>query len=182
MATAYEFEKCALVIGILSSLEERREELISLLEENFGPVSEVSETKDFPYTDYYDQEMSGHPVRYLIMFENLINPGELANIKTRTNELEKNFANEAGRRINIDPGILSLHNLILATCKNRSHRIPLAKGVYGEVTLIYQDKDFQKLPWTYADYAADDIRKILKDFRLKYKEIARNQNKNAYMD
>lgn len=173
MATACEFEKTALVIGILSSLEEKREELFSLLEENFGPVFKVSPTMDFPYTDYYDREMSGHPVRYLIMFRNLINPSELSDIKTRTNELEKIFANEAGRRINIDPGILSLHNFILATCKNRSHRIPLTKGVYGEVTLIYQDKDFQRLPWTYADYSAENIKEILKDFRLSYKTLTK---------
>lgn len=182
MATAYEFEKCALVIGILSSLEERRTELLSLLEQNFGSISEVSETKDFPYTDYYDVEMSGHPVRYLILFENLVNPSQLADIKTKTNELEKIFANEAGRRINIDPGILSLHNFILATCKNRSHRIPLTKGVYGEVTLIYQDKDFQRLPWTYADYSAEEIKEILRNFRLKYKEITRKMSKDANMD
>lgn len=177
MAVAYEFDKTALVIGILSSLEEKRDELLSLLQQNFGEILEVSETKDFPYTDYYDDEMSGHPVRYLIMFKKLINPADLADIKTRTNELEKTFANEAGRRINIDPGLLSLHNFILATCKNRSHRIPLSKGVYGEVTLIYQDKDFQRLPWTYADYSADDIREILRDFRLKYKAMLKDAEK-----
>lgn len=169
MAIANDFEKTALIIGILSTFEEKRTELFKLLEENFGPILAVSETKDFPYTDYYDKEMSGHPVRYILMFKNLIDPQQLADIKLRTNELEKTFANEAGRRINIDPGLLSLHSLILATCKNRSHRIPLSKGVYGEVTLIYQDKDFQKLPWTYADYADEEIKKILRDFRLTYK-------------
>lgn len=173
MATANEFEKSALVIGILSSAEERRQELLDILEENFGEILEVSQTYDFPYTDYYDEEMSGHPVRYLIMFRNLINPALLADIKIKTNGIEKTFANEKGRRINIDPGILTLHNFILATCKNRSHRIPLQNGVYGEVTLIYQDKDFQRLPWTYADYSCDEIKQSLREFRTEYKEIVR---------
>ena len=170
MAKAKDFEKSALVIGILSSLEDRHQELIELLESNFGPVLEQSEVMDFPYTDYYDVEMSGHPVRYFLMFKELINPQELAHIKLLTNSLELRFANENGRRINIDPGILSLDNFILATCKDRSHRIPLMDGVYGEVTLIYQDKDFQRLPWTYADYSAENIRAVLRHFRDLYKK------------
>lgn len=170
MAKAKDFEKSALVIGILSSLEEKHNELIELLESKFGPVMEQSEVMDFPYTDYYDSEMSGHPVRYLIIFKNLINPQNLAQIKLETNKLELQFANEKGRRINIDPGILSLDNFILATCKDRSHRIPLQNGVYGEVTLIYQDKNFQRLPWTYADYSADNIKSVLCRFRDLYKK------------
>lgn len=170
MAIAKDFEKCALVMGILSTLEQEHDRLINLLEESFGPVLEVSDIMDFPYTDYYDSEMSGHPVRYLILFRNLINPQDLAAIKIKTNMLEREFANSNGRRINIDPGILSLDNFILATCKDRSHRIPLQDGVYGEVTLIYQDKDFQRLPWTYADYSADNVKAVLRHFRDMYKK------------
>ena len=87
MAIAKDFEKCALVIGILSALEEEHDKLIKLLEESFGPVLEVSDIMDFPYTDYYDREMSGHPVRYLIIFKKLINPQDLAAIKLKTNSL-----------------------------------------------------------------------------------------------
>jgi len=174
MATTRPFEKTALVIGILSSAEERRNELISVLTKEFGPILFETEAADFPYTDYYDKEMGGHPVRYFIMFEKLISPDQLADIKIRTNEIECIFKNEAGRRINIDPGVLTLSNLILATCKDRSHRIPLAHGVYGEVTLIYQDKDFQRLPWTYADYASDEVKTILRTFRTAYRSLLKD--------
>lgn len=178
MAIAREFDKCALVMGILSTSEDRHSELIDMLESRYGKILSQSEIMDFPYTDYYDAEMSGHPVRYLLMFEKLVDPSELADIKIQTNELEKHFSNEAGRRINIDPGILSLANFILATCKDRSHRIPLKNGVYGEVTLIYQDKDFQRLPWTYADYSSDDIKATLRKFRELYKKSSRSHFQN----
>jgi len=171
MANARPYEHTALVIGILSSCEERRDELFSLLSAEFGPFKDVSSTMDFPYTDYYDFEMSGHPVRYLVLFENLIDPSELAGIKIRTNALEKQFLGANGRRINLDPGILSLSNFILATCKDRSHRIPLQHGVYGEVTLIYQDRDFQRLPWTYADYSSEEVKSVLRKFRTQYKSL-----------
>ena len=159
-------------MGVLSTAEQRHDELLSVLEENFGPVRTESRHLDFPFTDYYDSEMGARPVRYLILFENLVDPSLLADIKTRTNSLELLFADGDGnRKINLDPGILSLSSFILATCKDRSHRIPLKDGIYAETTLIYQNKDFQRLPWTYADYSSDGIRALLRDFRTTYKEL-----------
>ena len=126
---------------------------------------------DFSFTDYYDSEMGSRPQRYLLLFRNLVDPSDLADIKIRTNELEKLFATEEGNRhINLDPGVLSLSSFILATCKDRSHRIPLHDGIYGETTLIYKDHDFQSLPWTYADYRSDEIRSLLRAFRDIYKK------------
>jgi len=178
MALATPFVRTALVIGILSSAEERREELFSCLEKEFGPVRKVSANYDFSFTDYYDSEMGKRPVRYVLLFENLIDPSRLAEIKLKTNEIEIRFEDPSGegqgRRINIDPGILSLSNFILATCKDRSHRIPLSDGIYAETTLLYKDKDFQALPWTYADWKSDDLRAVLRDFRTEYKFMIKN--------
>ena len=175
MATAREFQKCALVIGVLSSLEDRHDEIISVLESHFGPVEEQSPVFDFSFTDYYDSEMGSRPVRYLLLFRNLVDPSALADFKNLTNSLEKGFAFEDGRRrVNLDPGLLSLSNFILATCKDRSHRIPLRDGIYAETTLIYQDKDFQRLPWTYADYSSDEIKAVLRGFREKIKKMLKD--------
>ena len=171
MAEAREFQRCALIIGVLSTFETQHERLISVLEDNFGPVDMHSPAIDFSFTDYYDAEMGGRPVRYLLLFRNLIDPSALADIKILTNELEKQFSLDGNRRVNLDPGTLSLANLVLATCKDRSHRIPLKDGIYGETTLIYQDHDFQRLPWTYADYSSDGVRAILRSFRTRYREL-----------
>ena len=171
MAEAREFQRCALIIGVLSTLESQHDRLIAVLEDNFGPVDMHSPVLDFSFTDYYDAEMGGRPVRYLLLFRNLIDPSALADIKTLTNELEKQFSLDGNRRINLDPGTLSLANLVLATCKDRSHRIALKDGIYGETTLIYQDHDFQRLPWTYADYSSDEVRSILRSFRARYREL-----------
>ena len=171
MAEAREFQRCALIIGVLSTLESQHERLIAVLEDNFGPVDMHSPVLDFSFTDYYDSEMGGRPVRYLLLFRNLIDPSALADIKTLTNELEKQFSLDGNRRINLDPGTLSLANLVLATCKDRSHRIALKDGIYGETTLIYQDHDFQRLPWTYADYSSEEVRSILRSFRTRYREL-----------
>ena len=171
MAEAREFQRCALIIGVLSTLESQHDRLIAVLEDNFGPVDMHSPVLDFSFTDYYDDEMGGRPVRYLLLFRNLIDPSALADIKTLTNELEKQFSLDGNRRINLDPGTLSLANLVLATCKDRSHRIALKDGIYGETTLIYQDHDFQRLPWTYADYSSEEVRSILRSSRARYREL-----------
>lgn len=165
MAVNIDFIPCALVIAVLSTDEDSREVLLEKLQKEFGAVRCISETLNFPYTDYYDKEMSGHPVRYFIFFEKKINPGELAEIKLKTNHIELFFSDKNGRRINLDPGVLSLHNFILASCKNRGHRIPLKNGVYGELTLIYYKKNFTDLPWTYADYKSKEVKDILINFR-----------------
>ena len=160
-------------MGVLSTAEDRREELLSVLEQNFGPVEIQSPVMDFPFTDYYDSEMGERPKRYLLLFQNLVDPSTLADIKIRTNELEKLFSTEEGQRhVNLDPGVLSLSSFILATCKDRSHRIPLHDGIYAETTLIYKDHDFQSLPWSYADYKSDEIRCLLRQFRDIYKKKA----------
>lgn len=176
MATAREYDKCALVMGVLSTLKEGQSVILQTLEEHFGPVLEASPIMPFPYTDYYDGEMGGHPGRFLVMFKDLVDPSRLSEIKTLTNKLEQKFKTpEGGRQVNLDPGILSWANLILATCKDRSHRIPLQNGIYAETTLIYQNKDFQRLPWTYADYSSDEVKQILCHFRELYKDLKKNQ-------
>ncbi len=172
MATAKAFQKCSLVIGVLSTAEDRRAEIISILEKEFGPILTESPVLEFPFTDYYDSEMGQRPVRYLLQFRDLVDPSDLAGFKTRTNEKEKTFAaSDGGRRVNLDPGILSLSSFILATCKDRAHRIPLRDGIYAETTLIYKNHDFQSLEWTYADYRSDEIRRILREFRENYKKV-----------
>lgn len=175
MAIARPYTDCALVMGVLSSAEGESGRILAVLEDAFGPIQLASPTMDFSYTDYYDGEMGSRPVRYLLMFRNLVDPSTLSDIKTATNELELSFAvpagSPSGRRVNLDPGILSLSSFILATCKDRSHRIPLKDGIYAETTLIYQNKDFQRLPWTYADYSSDEVRSVLRSFRNEYRRL-----------
>lgn len=94
MAQAREFQRCALIMGVLSTSEDRHDGIISLLEEHFGPVEMFSPVMDFSFTDYYDGEMGGRPVRYLLLFRNLVDPSDLAGIKILTNSLEKQFVSE----------------------------------------------------------------------------------------
>ena len=56
------------------------------------------------------------------------------------------------RQINIDPGYLDAHKVVLASTKNASQRIYLRSGIYAEATLFYDNGHFHGLAYTYRDY------------------------------
>lgn len=161
-------------MGVLSTLPEEKEALRRILVKEFGPIDYESQEFDFTFTDYYVPEMGSGIKRFFYSFVNLVNPDQLPDIKICTNELEEKFATPDGnRKINLDPGLLSLSSLILATTKNNVHRIPLQKGIYGEVTLMYVNKEYQTLPWTYADYRTPAFHEIFKEMRQLLKKQIR---------
>ncbi len=155
--------------GVLVS----QQEMIPLVKEHlivrYGPLFDSTEPKTFTYTDYYDDEMGGKPLRFYLSFAHLIDPSRLSTIKRETNALEAEFSEHGGRMVNLDPGLLSMANLVLATTKNRAHRIPLSDGIYAELTLLYSNKQFQSFPWTYADYKSEEVKFLFISWREQYR-------------
>jgi hypothetical protein len=91
-----------------------------------------------------------------------------------TNRLEKKYAAPDGnRRINIDPGYIRLEHVILATTKGYAHRPYLRGGIYADLTLIYRNKSFQPLEWTYPDYRQEEVIALFNQFRKRYLEDLR---------
>jgi len=125
------------------------------LEQLHGPVDFVGEPRTFTESSYYADELGPAPRRIFLAFARPVARERLAEIKCATNAIEDALRDAAGRRrINLDPGLLSQENLVLATGKNRGHRVYLGRGIFAEVTLIYRRGTYQPLPWTYPDYAA----------------------------
>lgn len=123
------------------------------LTDEIGNVIMKSDRIPFVHTTYYNEEMGDGLVRQWYAFDKLVVPDVLVRLKNKTNKIEKRYCSEnGGRNVNIDPGLLSLSNLILASTKGYAHRIYLDKGIYAEVTLIYRDNKFNPLRWTYPDY------------------------------
>ena len=164
------YDKVMLFMGVLStkgfpsSLRER-------LEEAFGPIAAVSDPFPFSFTDYYVPEMGEGIERFFISFSRLISPDSLVDAKAITNEVEREWREEGGRKINLDPGTLSEANIVLATTKNRAHRIAIGKDMYAELTLMYQNHCYQAFPWTYADYRSQKVQDILLSFRKDYLKL-----------
>ena len=165
-----EYDSVMLFMGILS-VRGFPEALRDVLEREFGPIDAVTEPFPFDYTDYYVPEMGEGIERFFISFSYLVQPDSLSSIKERTNEIEKEWMVDGKRSINLDPGLLSDASVILATTKNRAHRIAIGRSLYAELTLIYQNRRFESFPWTYADYRSEKVESVLYGFRKRYKEL-----------
>jgi hypothetical protein len=153
-----------------------KNELIS----HFGRIDLECPIRPFNHTDYYIKEMGSNLNRCFLSFADPVPPDHLAQIKLLTNRLEIQRGKVAGeticRRVNIDPGILSLSNVILATTKNRAHRIYLSNGIYAEITLIYsKTRGWQPLDWTYPDYRIPSTIDFFCGIREKYYLQIRDQ-------
>ncbi len=145
------------------------DDALVLLEKEFGNVVYQSIELPFDYTDYYETEMGTELKRMIVAFERLVPRDFMPEAKIKSNGIEDVFLKDGKRCINIDPGILSLENVCLATTKPYSHRIYLSQGIWAEVTLIYKGDTYSGLEWTYPDYASEELRKVFKEIRNIYK-------------
>lgn len=139
------------------------------LEKEFGPVDLESDIFPFDYTDYYEKEMGPDLSKKIYSFENPIDQGAISDIKLRTIQMEKDLAKSLGtgigRVVNLDPGYVGTLKLVLATTKDRGHRIYLQRGIYAEVTLQYIKGSFQHLPSTYPDHRNPEYKKFFNQVR-----------------
>lgn len=171
--------KVKLIVGVIACCAGTAEEAEGLLVKKFGSIDARSAVTPFGFTDYYEKEMGKGLLRVWISFEKLVDPQGLAGIKTETNKIEEKLSvpEDAGlinqaptkkRRVNLDPGYTDGGKLVLASTKNYSHRIYLSKGIYAEVTLIFEKGAFRPLAWTYPDYRSVTALDFLSKARDQY--------------
>ena len=168
-----------LVVGVFMADTGLFEPVARRLFERFGPMDLMSPWLSFHHTSYYEPEMGGPLFRRMMAFGQLIRAEDLVEIKAFTNALEDDFTQDGRRRVNVDPGYLVLERFVLATGKNFTHRIYLGQSVFADLTLIYHKGDFQTLPWTYPDYAGQEIRSFLHLVRKKYCTVVRPSRAKA---
>jgi hypothetical protein len=145
-----------LIVGIFAADAECLQTAVAAVIGQFGQADLVSDVWPFDKTNYYKKETGENLLRQFVSIEELIDPGELANIKHTTNRLEQELAaqlkREVPRPVNLDPGIIEPSKLVLATTKNFSHRIYIGNQMYAEVTLMYEKGTWSVQPYTYPDY------------------------------
>ena len=72
------------------------------------------------------------------------------------------------RIINLDPGYLTKHNVILATAKEMPHKVFIGQGMFGDVVLIYRKRSYIISEHTFQDYQQDHVKQFLLKIRQKY--------------
>lgn len=168
MSTPVPPDPAKLVIGIFTARKELLEPVAADLAARFGPADLVSRWLDFDFTTYYNAEFGSPLYRRMFSFQRLIRQDELAGIKQITNQIENAYTRDGKRAVNIDPGYMLRERFVLATGKNFTHRIYIGEGIYADLTLLYYDKAFQSLPWTYPDYADGAMQSFLIQVRNRY--------------
>lgn len=164
-------EPVKLIAGFLYSHDDVLMDALEKMEARFGPVEFESERFPFSHSRYYEKEMGPDLKRYFASFEEPITPDKLRQCKQATIKLEQRLLTEDGKRqVNIDPGLVGLGNLVLASTKEFAHRIYLGGGIYAEVSMIYQEGTFRILPWTYPDYQREEAIRFLNRVREGLKE------------
>lgn len=133
----------------------------SLISKNLGETLNLKLAAE-TMQKYYSKEM-GEDCELIRSFHISLEPvprDALVAAKLESLKLEDHYAIEGRRRINIDPGFLSLENFQLSTFKPFTHRIYLSQGVFSDLTYIFKNKGLEILPWTYPEYHQDELKKF----------------------
>ena len=165
-------------MGMISGEVNLFDEVEKRLSQKFGVVDFKSPVLPFQHTHYYEAEMGSNLKRKFMSFQGLIEAAEIGEIKLFTNQLEQDFLHPdtAGRRINLDPGYLTLSKLVLASTKDYQHRIYLGRGIFAEVTLRYKKGEgFEPWAWTYPDYKTREYLEIFNRLREIYQRQLRTK-------
>jgi hypothetical protein len=150
-------------------------EVEAALTDFLGLIKERTPVMSFSQSDYYCREMGSDLKRYFILFRPFDGRERLAELKLATNGVEVNHAHEGRRRVNIDPGYIALEQMVLATTKGFAHRVYLGNGIFGDLTLTFDNGTYHRLPWTYPDYGSEELIALLNSWRERYKGLLKCQ-------
>ena len=147
--------------AVITRHDAARQWAISRMADRWGHASIRSAEIPFEAGGYYTPSMGPDLKKSLIAVAGFKDPGGLADWKNETNQWEYEFTESAqyeeSRPLNLDPGYMTQAKLVLATTKDRDHRLYLRDGMFAEVTLTYVGKAWQHHRWTYPSYRTAEV-------------------------
>ena len=150
--------------AVITRHADARSWAVDRLTQAWGEVSIISEPIPFEAGGFYTATMGADLMKVLIAPGKPLDPGDLADWKHQTNQWENEYAEASSyaepRPLNLDPGYMTQAKLVLATTKDRDHRIYLRDGMFAEVTLTYVGKQWVHHRWSYPSYRTDEVAKF----------------------
>ena len=175
MAAIQPHRPVLLILAAFSRYGEALDWAKQTAEDAWGAVAMESERFEHRETSYYESTMGPDLRKTFFAFESLIDPAELVECKETSNQWEVDYQqlgrHSESRPLNLDPGYLTEAKLVLATTKDRDHRLYLDRGIYAENTLVFHQGKWTPRPWTYPDYQRADYHQ----FFLRCREYLRQR-------
>ena len=162
-----------LIIGALYSdphwLEQAK---LKLLELNWI-IQQQSAEFPFDKTDYYAREMGSELKRCFLSVEGLQSLESAVDWKHKTQEIENQLSLDAKRRINLDPGYLDFHRVVLLSGNEGAQKIYLRDGIWADPVLLKDKDGYRELSRTFADLKDgrynDFFMQVRADFKAEIK-------------
>ncbi|MBF0350623.1 MAG: DUF4416 family protein [SAR324 cluster bacterium] len=145
------------------------EALLSLCELTRMTLQQTSVSIPFDKTDYYAPEMGSALFRKFVSFAGIVSLEQIHRWKQHTSQIEQQFSINGQRQVNLDPGYIDLHKLVLLSSKPGSHKVYLADGVWADMTLMKNRQGFETFRWTFPDLKENTWHPFFLDVRLAYK-------------
>ncbi len=163
-----------LVTAVFSRYDEALDWAATCCAEHWGPIALQSPRFDFTDTPYYERTMGPGLRKCFFAFRDLVDPAALIRCKHQSNAWEEDcrtaHAWPEARPLNLDPGYLTEAKFVLASTKDRDHRLYLGDGVFAEQTLFYQRGAWRPREWTYPDYRRADYHQFFDRCRAYLRE------------
>lgn len=175
MAEVLYVEPVVRFCAVISTDDNLRRKAIAYLESQWGSVVVSRLGLPFQAGGFYTDSMGDGLTKDLVAFGAPVDGGAMPDWKLWTNDLEEELSagvagngaagNGVERPLNLDPGYITQAKLVLATTKDRDHRVYLRDGIFGEVTLNYMGKKWVHHRWSYPDYRTERVAEFATECR-----------------
>ena len=186
MAAVEYVEPVVRICAVISRYPSARDWAITALQQAWGKIAHQTPPLPFPAGGFYEAEMGTELVKTLVAFEDLCDPTGLADWKLQSNCWEQQYGQASNhpeaRPLNLDPGYVTQAKLILATTKDRDHRVYLRDGIFAEVTINYVGKQWVHHRWTYPDYRTAEVARFAGQCREQIRHHVRLTKQSRQRD
>ncbi|MEM6689158.1 MAG: DUF4416 family protein [Planctomycetota bacterium] len=165
------------LVSVISGNADWTQAAVDRLEQEWGSIGNRSASFPFEAGGYYETQMGTGLTKTVIAFNDFQLPDGLAAWKLHTNDLEGQLAvdlqTSVPRPVNLDVGYLTQAKWVLATVKDRDHRIYLCDGIFAEITLRYVAKAWTPQRWSYESYRNPDVLAFANEIRSHLRQYLR---------
>ncbi len=157
------------LLGVLYGEEHVLEWLRGRISSQAWSIQRESATLPFDLTDYYRAEMGLDLKRLFLTVRGLRQQTEMVEWKLQMRKWEDLLRVEGMRTINLDPGFLDYHRVVLLSFKEGAQKIYLHSGVWADLVLLKKRGGYRTFPWTFPDLREDRYHKFFLESRRDYK-------------